>query len=276
MNIVRGEANDMRRASLKAFLVLLVATGAIAQAQVPARTAETKSPENQAPAVIRPIPAEKRHHFEALQSKMQPPARAWVEQQARIEHQRTAMDLAALNSAVRQRFSSLNPGLSNMDIDSIVAIVMMECAQQDEADLQDMMNQMQAINAQKQAMRQLENEMNQAAVQMKAQLAKENAGVRCATALCESLPARLASMRAATSRMRRPVNLTLPDHPTYGDFAKIRAQLPGTIDSLSDLSQEQQMQLQMIMDRRAKMLEAISNTEKKMSDTANSIIANIK
>jgi hypothetical protein len=47
-------------------------------------------------------------------------------------------------------------------------------------------------------------------------------------------------------------------------------------DSLSDMSQMEQMKLQMAMDRRAKMIETLSNLMKKMSDTDNSIIKNMK
>jgi hypothetical protein len=47
-------------------------------------------------------------------------------------------------------------------------------------------------------------------------------------------------------------------------------------DSLSDMSQMQQARLQMAMDRRSKLIEALSNIMKKFSDTDNSIIKNMK
>lgn len=50
----------------------------------------------------------------------------------------------------------------------------------------------------------------------------------------------------------------------------------GQLQSLSDVSEELQMRLQMIMDRRAKLLEALSNIMKKQSDTAEAIAANLK
>jgi len=48
------------------------------------------------------------------------------------------------------------------------------------------------------------------------------------------------------------------------------------LQSLSDVSEELQMRLQMIMDRRSKFLEALSNIMKKQSDTAAFIIDNLK
>jgi hypothetical protein len=64
-----------------------------------------------------------------------------------------------------------------------------------------------------------------------------------------------------------------------GDAALIRQAsdvATGQLQSLSDLTQELQLRLQMIMDRRAKFLETLSNIMRKQSDTATAIIANLK
>jgi hypothetical protein len=50
----------------------------------------------------------------------------------------------------------------------------------------------------------------------------------------------------------------------------------GQLQSLTDVSEELQMRLQMIMDRRSKLLEALSNIMKKQADTAAAIVANLK
>jgi RNAse (barnase) inhibitor barstar len=47
-------------------------------------------------------------------------------------------------------------------------------------------------------------------------------------------------------------------------------------DNLGDMSQEQQLQLQMMMDKKNKLEEMISNMMKKISDTQNQIISNLK
>jgi DNA-binding transcriptional regulator YbjK len=47
-------------------------------------------------------------------------------------------------------------------------------------------------------------------------------------------------------------------------------------DDISDLSQEDMMRLQMTMERRGKMTEAVSNLMKKQADTEQSIIENLK
>jgi hypothetical protein len=48
------------------------------------------------------------------------------------------------------------------------------------------------------------------------------------------------------------------------------------LDSMGDLSMMQQQRLQMLMDGFTKMMEAVSNITKKMSDTQNAIIQNMK
>jgi predicted nucleic acid-binding Zn-ribbon protein len=47
-------------------------------------------------------------------------------------------------------------------------------------------------------------------------------------------------------------------------------------DELGELTQEQQLRLQMIMDRMSQLEQAISNILKKIADTQNQIIQNMK
>lgn len=52
----------------------------------------------------------------------------------------------------------------------------------------------------------------------------------------------------------------------------VQANLAG----MSDMSDKTQMQLQMAMDRRSKLMETLSNILKTMSDTQNTIVQNLK
>jgi hypothetical protein len=52
--------------------------------------------------------------------------------------------------------------------------------------------------------------------------------------------------------------------------------LQDKLDSLSDQSETQSLELQMIMDRRSKLMDALSNVLKKISDTGDSIVQNLK
>jgi hypothetical protein len=60
------------------------------------------------------------------------------------------------------------------------------------------------------------------------------------------------------------------------DAAEILQSDAEKLDTLGDLSQEQSMRLQRLMDRRSKFFETLSNLMKKISDTAEGIVANLK
>jgi hypothetical protein len=53
-------------------------------------------------------------------------------------------------------------------------------------------------------------------------------------------------------------------------------QLKNELDSLSDLGETESLRLQMAMDRMSKMMSTLSNILKKISDTAASIVQNLK
>jgi len=48
------------------------------------------------------------------------------------------------------------------------------------------------------------------------------------------------------------------------------------LDSLSGLSEEEELRLQLVMDRLAKFMNTLSNVTKRISDTQNAIVQNFK
>ncbi len=232
---------------------------------------------------IPPVPAQLAQREAGLQAKLQPSAREWVEQQAETEMQRPSVDVNALEKAIRERFAAslagggvhpggpVGPG-GGADVDAMVMVVLMETAQDDESDLQSLMQEMQAQTQAKDALRNLQEELNAA----EAAAQKGNAGAVCATPFCRSLPSRLVSVNASGSRLTRPFHLQAPANLTYGQLAALAAQANQSLDSVNDMSQTLQTRLQMLMDQRSKLLETASNMEKTMSDTADAIVANMK
>ncbi len=57
---------------------------------------------------------------------------------------------------------------------------------------------------------------------------------------------------------------------------QIQNLLQNNLDSENEISEMGIMQLQMLMDARAKLLQTVSNIEKTMSDTETAIVGNIK
>jgi len=63
---------------------------------------------------------------------------------------------------------------------------------------------------------------------------------------------------------------------TLAEFALIEQKMNDELDSMSETGTMQQMRLQMVMDRRAKLFEALSNIMKKMSATKETLNGNLK
>ena len=98
----------------------------------------------------------------------------------------------------------------------------------------------------------------------------------CLTSLCRSLASQLKELAATTSGLRNPVRLSASAHPTYADLRVLQGQLKQSLDSMSELSQEDAIRLQHMMEQRSQLIEISSNILKKMSDTSESVVRNLK
>lgn len=169
-----------------------------------------------------------------------PAARAWVREEGQSQARREPSE-SAVAAAARARFGNI---LSTTDIDQLVQMVMMETASDAEQELHDQLAEMQGILRQKRAQREATQKMH------------ENRSAQPATAQTQFKPSQTRITRADLA----------VDVPLASDGNA----------NLDDMSEEQQLKLQMVMDRRKKALETMSNLAKKESDTANSIIGNLK
>jgi len=155
---------------------------------------------------VRPVPNEAVRLNSRFIANLSPSAHAKVQAAgaklaAAIKQQ--TMSPAQIQSGARGFAAQSFPGVASSDIDAVCYMVMMEAANDNGADLQQTMNQVQQTTASKQAVRQASN-------------------------------------------------------------------------SMSDMNSQQQMSLQMAMDRRDQLLEAISNMMKSVSNTQSSIVQNMK
>jgi flagellar hook-basal body complex protein FliE len=148
----------------------------------------------------------------------------------------------------------------------------MEASKAAEEDLKKIMDGVKAINAQKDAIRSIMNEVNQQV----AASGKASPATPCNTPFCRSLRARLSQVEAQAPPSRNVRRLQVRENPTFADLKAVQDDLKSKLDSMSEMSEADSMRLQMVMDRRSKLLEALSNLMKKTSDTSNSMISNIK
>ena len=168
-----------------------------------------------------------------------PKSRAFIAREAARGAASGQISIAATRSAIVA--ADLGASTSG-DIDALVQAVMMQAAADAETDLEDQIAAMQAASKNKAALR-----------AQKQAMARESAAPAAA-----------------------PYTL---DRYASGGLAGLQAQnrrLKAQADSLSELSQDDQLRLQLAMDRLQKLMETLSNLMKKSSDTAGAIIGNMK
>lgn len=250
---------------------------------------------------VQPLPPAAAQRLDSLYPRLQPSVRAWLQEQSRRQLSLPTVDPESVRSAARSRFApppkgpaapTLNtpgarmttgkPGLgpatqvgntgapvnlSEMDIDALVQIVMTQCAKDSEADLKDLLSEMQRRQKQKAEMRALMEELR------KERAALGAPDTPCASPACRALEGRFRALASQLPAQARP---NLQPVKTVGDLAGMEGKLKGALDTMSDLSEEQSLRLQQAMERRSKLLSTLSNLMKKQSSTSDAIIANLK
>lgn len=179
-------------------------------------------------------------------AQLAPSLREWVIQEGSVLAKSQAdMEVDGFRQVVRTRLAGQD--FSEMDIEALVQLLAMETARQADQDLREVMAEMQARNDEKKAMR----ESSQASRKLQMQARQAAAGMESAKPL------------ATTDTAAREV-------------AGVEAHPAAQLDSLSGLGENEQLRMQMAMDRRAKAMETLSNLLKKSSDTASTITGNLK
>lgn len=226
------------------------------------------------PVVARELPPKMTQRFSAFRSVLQPSARAWMEQQAVVEARKGAPDVKALEGAIRNRFPQLATGgisLAGSDIEAMVFIVMMQATQDMDQDLRNIMEQVKSIDNAKESLRSLQSGITQ-------EIGRSGGRMNsaCRSAFCRSLRSRLGELSASTAKLPRPVRFQEPAGPTYAELQTIQGSLKSQSDSMNEMSEMMSLRLQAAMDRRSKFIQALSNIEKKTSDTSAGIVNNLK
>jgi hypothetical protein len=191
-----------------------------------------------------------------------------------------------LRSQIRSRFAaSIAPSKSagepasgmtglpaGADIEAMAFVVLMQATNDMNQDLLQIMAEVKTETAAKQQLRDLENQLNRDAASASGNMAKQP----CRTAACAALPGELKQLAAATAQTKCPIRLTVAANASYGQIRQAVTQTSNEVDSLDDISQQQQMQMQMLMDRLSQSEEILSNLMKSEQDTAGNIVSNLK
>lgn len=274
----------MLRIFVSLFLALTLNFYAYGQSKSVARPNENSLPSPMAKSQIEPIPPELLRRSTALHSLLQPSAKTWIDEQAKIEAKRPSPNLDALRATIRQRFAISPPPAksgrqqpaaalqSNNAVDEVAVMIILEMVQEGDRDLQAQMQNAYAMMQVKQALRNLLDQLDQQMAAGKTSPRNEN----CSTAFCRSIPTKLTELATASAQTPRPIHLQAPAITTYQQLSALQNQLQNALDSENEISEMGSMQLQMLMDARSKLLQMASDIEKANSDTANAITQNIK
>jgi putative addiction module CopG family antidote len=170
--------------------------------------------------------------------------------------------------------------LDGTDIEEVAFQVLMEAAKSANEDLQSIMAHVKAINAAKSSLRQLISKV--------ARDISANLGQR------ERRPPLDLSRGMGSARAYHHCRVPHPDPETPGGvqflitdlwagrledvshLKAIRDELDARLDSLGELTDMTSIRLQMLMERRTRVLATLSNLLKKMSDTEQAISQNLK
>jgi hypothetical protein len=256
----------MRRSPL---LIGVVTFGCTLLAQQPqARLATTRVDAVQ----LRPAPPEMSHRYTVLSARLQPSAKSWVQHRALLESQKNTLDVASLKADAKSHFQGTNANLQDADIEAVAFIVLMEATKAAEDDLKTIMDGVKLINKQKEGLRSVMNDVNQ----QTAALGKVQPSTPCNTPVCRSLSSRVSQIESQTPASPKFRRIQVRPNPTFADVKAVQSDLKSKLDSMSEMGETESLRLQMVMDRRSKFLEALSNLMKKTSDTSDSVIKNIK
>jgi antitoxin ParD1/3/4 len=167
--------------------------------------------------------------------------------------------------------------VTGADIEALVFIVLMQAARDAQEDLKEIMDEMKARNAARQKLRELQKKIKCDIANSIGKLRLEfgQSGMGSERAYHHVLipvadPCAEGGVRFIETDLYkgRIVDISI--------LESIRDELRDKLDSLSEMGEMESLRLQMIMDRRSKMLETLSNIMKKISDTQESIVGNLK
>lgn len=182
--------------------------------------------------------------YTKLYSAARPTIKNWVSTTSDKYRNKELTEAVAIKEA-RQAAPTLG-NMNNKDIEALAFLVLMQAAKSAQEDLKAIMANVKSINTEKAKQREQAANLNKEKAATTVKPDQQNVPIKKDSPLKISVSPQLAK--------------------------KLNIQT----DQFGDLTQEQQLRMQMQMDRYSKMEQAISNIQKKISDTQNQIAQNLK
>lgn len=170
------------------------------------------------------------------------------------------------------KYAGLN-SLANADVDALVLLVMMESSKEVYKDIKSMMEQMEQNRKRKDSIRN--------ALQLLAKREAENKEMPryefdSLSKLKTKTAVKAGPIQASQQRLNPNNTTARTEKISKAQATQLRKELTDKLDSISEMGKEDQLQLQRMMERKNQLESLISNNMKKISDSQNSIIQNMK
>ena len=202
--------------------------------------------------------------FKKAMSAINPRHVAWVIKTAKTANEKNMTEADVKTEAISWAvLGNLNSG----DIEALCFLVMMQASKSAQEDLKSIMAGVKSINEQKKQQRELLSKMQRQQSMTSVQLDSFKLSRSKTIAIQKKQnPDAVKLVRSGEIRKQ----------PTKVELDNMKEQLKKDIDSMSEMGEMESLRLQMVMDRMSKMMSTLSNLLKKISDTANQIIQNLK
>jgi hypothetical protein len=227
------------------------------------------------------IPADAEAFYHKAISSINPRHSTWVKQTAQMVNKQN------LDEAFVRRLSTgyaTQNNLGNMDIEALVVLVMMQVAKDNEQDMKNMMADMKKKNEEKQKLREAQEMMEKSKSEMKRAMLDSfrlltKPQINTISASQTQIQTARLQTNTSVNQINRPVNAQISQTETQVSAAEIKQvqdSLKLKLDDMNEMSEMTSLRLQMMMDRRSKSMSTLSNIMKKISETQDSIIQNMK
>lgn len=216
---------------------------------------------------------------ETLNGQLQPAEKILAVGTAGTEAQSPAGDLETVNALVRQQLAGsmaawpripLTPGGSAQQGAGTPAFTVMMQATRGNEDLKLEMVSSQAIDGERDAERKLLDDLDSELVKGKQQ------SLFCTAAVCPTLSGRAEPHKDAGSTLGRPPRFEVSPTMSNQQVANLQLEANQNLQSMNEVGDMTSMRLQMAVDRRSKFIRALTNIERKISNTSSAIVQNLK
>jgi len=224
------------------------------------------------------IPSDAAALYAKLSPRLPATARTWTGEEARrlARAPRTeAFDERRLQGAIRSQ-PFLKSGQSRVvpdaDAEAIAFIVLMQAAREMDKDLKVLMAEAKAKAAAKQKLQGLLEKVNQDVAVHAGKRDSES----CHPPHCGASREAHAEASGVLRAARVPSEPLTREVRTVRDLRVVQGELKGKLDSMNEMGEMTSLRLQMMMDRRSKLISTLSNIMKKISTTQDTLIQNLK